>query len=184
MGLHRFDGVHLGVAPPDLGAQRLHFGHQFRDLKMGHVCMVPPASWTPPNSVTETTIRPSAPHLTAEDVQGSLLLLHHVPDQLPGAAAKHQQRLLQLGCTHAHTHPHTQKNTYDSDNRSTKTKLILPQIECFSSCRSLTVTSQGMAQVSRPLTPPKCFGSLPGASESSSSTSSDWLKCLPFSVTC
>lgn len=37
-------------------------------------------------------------HLIAQDVQGSLLLLHHVPDQFAGAASERQQSLLQLSC--------------------------------------------------------------------------------------
>lgn len=32
MGLHRFDGVHLGVASLNLRAERLYFGHQICDL--------------------------------------------------------------------------------------------------------------------------------------------------------
>lgn len=37
-------------------------------------------------------------HLVAQDVQGSLLLLHHIPDQFAGAASERQQSLLQLSC--------------------------------------------------------------------------------------
>lgn len=39
VGLHRFDGVHLSVAPLNLRAQRLHLGHQLCHLKTGNGCM-------------------------------------------------------------------------------------------------------------------------------------------------
>lgn len=67
-------------------------------------------------------------------------------------------------------------------NKNTRRGRNLPQTECFSSRSSLTVMSQGMEHVSRPLPPSRGFWALTVASGTSSLIISDRLKRLMFPV--